>query len=356
MTTRFTMYAASAIVAAMASYAVSAATSTRIELLAIPVTDQLGGATTRPASSDSAFSLPAANIGSPHRRIFSFGNRLFNTNWTAAPGSVKSFDGLGPLFNRVSCSGCHTRDGRGRPSETGQGPMDSMLIRLSIPGQDELGGPKAHPAYGDQLNERAIGTVAVEGRVIVRYEAIPGVFADGERFELRRPAYEVVDLGYGSLGDDTMLSPRVAPAVFGLGLLEAVPGETLQSLADPEDRDGDGISGRLNMVWDQSLQQLAIGRFGWKANQPSLLQQNAGAARGEIGLTTPLALEPNCTTRQKACQDSIDGGTPELSREFLDKLTLYVMTLAVPAQRKADDPLVRTGARLFRDFKCASCL
>jgi CxxC motif-containing protein (DUF1111 family) len=327
----------------------------RAELLSTPLTPQLGGDGTRPVSGPDAFKLQTPNSPKAHQRPFSFGNRLFNTNWVEAPGSVKSFDGLGPMFNRVSCSGCHTHDGRGQPPENGEGPMDTMLIRLSVPGKAENGGPNPHPSYGDQLSERANLGHTPEGRVRISYTEITGTFGDGTPYTLRKPAYDITDLGFGELGRDILMSPRVAPAMIGLGLLQAVPAATLEALADPEDKDGDGISGRINRVWDAEAKTHAPGRFGWKANQPSLRQQNAGAALGDIGLTTNLFGTENCTAAQSQCAEAITGGSPEISDEFLEKLTLYTMTLAVPAQRNAEDPQVNHGETLFRDFGCTSC-
>lgn len=327
----------------------------RGRLLAIPVTPALGGDGTRPIASEKAFSLQMPNSPRHHQRPFSFGNRLFNTNWVTAPGSVKSFDGLGPMFNRVSCSGCHTLDGRGAPPAHGQGPFDTMLIRLSVPGTGPHGGPNPHPAYGEQLSERASHGIAPEGLAHVTYTEIAGQYGDGEAYSLRKPSYAITGLGYGPLGDDVLMSPRVAPHMIGLGLLQLVPEETLAALADAEDRDGDGISGRINRVWDQEAQGLAAGRFGWKANQPTLRQQNAGAALGDIGLTTSMNPAENCTGAQAACAAALTGGHPELPDEFLEKLTLYTMTLAVPAQRDGDHPEVKRGEALFRTMGCASC-
>jgi CxxC motif-containing protein (DUF1111 family) len=324
-------------------------------LLAIPVTERLGGDGTRPVANDDAFTFQTPNSPKRHQRPFSFGNRLFNTNWVEAPGSVKAFDGLGPMFNRVSCSGCHTRDGRGRPPENNQGPMDSMLLRISIPGKDANGGVIPHPVYGDQISERAILHVEPEGRAEISYTERPGAYGDGEKFSLRQPRYVISDLKYGDLGKDVMVSPRVAPAMIGLGLLQSVPDETLLALADPDDADGDGISGRTNEVWDSLAGKKSLGRFGWKANQPTLRQQNAGAAVGDIGIATSMAEGQNCTAAQPDCVKAIDGGAPEMSDEFLDKLTLYTMTIAVPAQRNADDPVVKQGEALFRAMGCASC-
>jgi CxxC motif-containing protein (DUF1111 family) len=327
----------------------------RRDLLAIAVTDKLGGNTTRPLETPDAFSFQAANAPREHQRPFSFGNRLFNTNWVEAPASVKSFDGLGPLFNRVSCSGCHTKDGRGQPPVSGQGPMDSMLFRISIPGVGSHGGPKPVPNYGDQLSERGVKDVAVEGQATIAYEEIKAQFTDGESYSLRAPRYAIANLAYGSLPSDVMMSPRVAPQMIGLGLLEAVPAEMLQALTDPDDRDNDGISGRLNQVWDSVRGQLAIGRFGWKASQPDLVNQNAAAANGDIGLTSVVHPQENCAENQSACLTVINGGSPELNDEFIEKLTLYTASLAVPAQRNATDAQILQGAKNFREFGCAAC-
>ncbi|HLA01996.1 MAG TPA: di-heme oxidoredictase family protein [Aestuariivirga sp.] len=324
-------------------------------LLSIPMTEQLGGNGTRPIAHDDAFTFQTPNSPKEHQRPFSFGNRLFNTNWVEAPGSVKAFDGLGPMFNRVSCSGCHTKDGRGRPPENNQGPMDSMLFRISIPGKGENGGVRPHPVYGDQISERAILRVAPEGRAEISYTEVPGTYGDGEAFSLRKPQYAITDLKYGDLGKNIMISPRVAPAMIGLGLLQSVPEETLLALADPDDKDSDGISGRPNEVWDSVEKKKTLGRFGWKANQPNLRQQNAGAAVGDIGIATSLAGGQNCTTAQTDCASAINGGVPEMSDEFLEKLTLYTMTIAVPAQRNANVPAVKQGEELFRTMGCASC-
>jgi CxxC motif-containing protein (DUF1111 family) len=246
--------------------------SLRDLLLSVPVTEHLGGDGTRPLANEDAFSFQTPNSPKRHQRPFSFGNRLFNTNWVEAPGSVKVFDGLGPMFNRVSCSGCHTKDGRGRPPENNQGPMDSMLLRISIPGKTANGGVMPHPAYGDQISERAILHVAPEGRAEISYTELPGAYGDGEKFSLRQPHYAITDLKYGDLGKDIMISPRVAPAMIGLGLLQEVPDETLLALADPDDADGDGISGRPNEVWDS-----LAGKNHWAASAGRPISQTSAS-------------------------------------------------------------------------------
>ncbi|MFZ3034732.1 MAG: di-heme oxidoredictase family protein [Parvibaculum sp.] len=313
-----------------------------------------GGSYTTELANRNAFA-DSGPLTAKERRVFFFGNRLFNTNWTTAPGSVKSFDGLGPVFNRVSCSGCHTRDGRGRPPEKGETALDSMLLRISVPGKAADGGPNPHPAYGDQINDQAILGVKPEMKIHISWETTDGTYADGAPYHLEKPVFSFSDLAFGPLEPDIMVSPRVANQVYGLGLLEVVYANDILKRADPDDKDGDGISGRANWAPDPETGKLALGRFGWKANQPTLFAQDTGAAFGDIGLTTSIHPHQNCMGPQTACKGAPDGGEPELSDTFVKKLVFYSRTLAVPARRHADDPQVVAGSRLFASIGCAAC-
>jgi CxxC motif-containing protein (DUF1111 family) len=301
-----------------------------------------------------AFARPAPALSASELRVFNFGNRLFNTNWVVAPASANGFDGLGPTFNRVSCSGCHLRDGRGRPPVNGETEFLSMLFRISIPGKDINGAPKAVPNYGTQINDRAIPGVAAEARVDLRFETVKGQYADGENFELRKPIIKIGSPAFGELPASTRISPRVAPSVFGLGLLDAVSERTIQELADPDDQNKDGISGRVNRVYSESLKRHAIGRFGWKANVANLMDQNLGAALGDIGITSSLFNLENCPDGQVACQKALNGGQPEISDAFAEKLTLYVQMLGVPSARALNEQSAR-GQTLFRNYQCQAC-
>ncbi|MBI1261473.1 MAG: c-type cytochrome [Rhizobiales bacterium] len=328
----------------------------RVAAIDMPPPDSpAGGDFTTRLNNRNAFAQSGPKISLKERRDFFFGNRLFNTNWTIAPGSVEAFDGLGPMFNRVSCSGCHVRDGRGRPPLADETALDSMLVRISLPGQGAHGGPNAHPVYGDQISDRAIPGVEPEARIHIHWEKQPGKFADGTRYELKKPVISFSDEKYGPLGDDLLVSPRVASAVFGLGLLEAVPADMILARADPEDANGDGISGRPNYVFDPATGKPELGRFGWKANQPSLRKQDADAAFGDMGLTSSPHPVENCSTPQTDCAASFSSKESDLSDAFLDKLVLYTRTLAVPARRHAGDKKVRQGAHLFAELGCAAC-
>ena len=315
-----------------------------------------GGALTRQLDNREAFTRPAPGLTPQELRDFNFGNRVFNTNWAVAPASVDAFDGLGPVFNRVSCSGCHLRDGRGRPPVDGDDGMLSMLVRLSVPGVDAHGGPMPHPAYGDQLNDRAIPDVPAEGRARIEWREIPGRYPDGTAYSLRAPTLHVDDAAFGALGDDVMFSARVAPAMPGLGLLEAVPEAAILALEDPDDRDGDGISGRANRVWDPVAGRESLGRFGWKANQATLLSQTAGAANGDMGLTTRVHPDENCVAVQAACGGAKRGDDGvDLRDAHLDKLVFYLQTLAVPARRVVDADAESRGESLFAQVGCGGC-
>lgn len=312
-----------------------------------------GGKTTVFNTSREAFAKPLKNLPTQDLRDFTFGNKMFNTKWVTAPASVTSLDGLGPTFNRMSCAACHFKDGRGRPPLSVDEPMKSMLMRLSV--RDENGEDKAHPAYGKQLNDRGIHGVPAEGMAKILYEDINGQYPDGTPYSLRKPNYEFINMAFGALGDDVMISPRVAPAVYGLGLLDAISEETILSRADPDDSDGDGISGRPNMVWDEVNQKTSIGRYGWKANVATLKEQDAAAALGDMGITTSMFPDENCPPAQKACQNAPRGEGVDMSDKQLAKMTFYVSTLAVPARRDIDDPRVQMGARLFERASCAKC-
>ncbi|HKB09755.1 MAG TPA: di-heme oxidoredictase family protein [Vicinamibacterales bacterium] len=313
-----------------------------------------GGDTTVFDNTRNAFSLTARNLREDHRPSFFVGNSFFNLNWVVAPASVRGRDGLGPLFNARSCSGCHFKDGRGRPPEAGE-PIETMLLRISIPGTDEHGGPRPDPVYGDQLQTDAVPGVAREADVFVAYEEIAGAFADGEPYALRRPSYEIRNPGYGPLSPSLLVSPRVSPAIVGMGLLEAIPEETLRRLSDPEDRDGDGVSGRINMVWNQTSGRLDVGRFGWKAEQPSVAQQAAAAFNGDLGITSAMFPLENHTAAETAKGRLANERSPEVDDKAFAAVVLYARTLAVPAARSGEDARAVRGRAVFSAAGCQAC-
>lgn len=321
----------------------------------MPYAERSGGSATVFDTTKDAFSQPSNFLGEAAMRRFFVGNSLFNLNWVSTPSSVSERDGLGPLFNARSCSGCHFKDGRGRPPEPGQ-PLTQMLLRVSVPGAAGSHAPVGDPTYGDQIQGLALPGIAAEADVRIEYEEVSGTFDDGERFSLRRPRYRLEQWGYGAASPGLLVSARVAPAVIGLGLLEGIPERELLALEDPSDRDQNGISGRTNRVPDRTRNgALTLGRFGWKAEQPSVLQQSAGAFAGDMGITSSLFPEENHTTAEAAAHASPSGGSPEIDDEALHAVALYARSLAVPARRGVNEPNVRRGEELFLRTGCADC-
>ena len=307
-------------------------------------------------TSIDAFGHTVYGLNEDEHSSFQNGHTLFKINWVTAPASTTAIDGVGPIFNTRTCSGCHSRDGRGRAPIPGETGLTSMLIRLSIPGQDIHGGPLEDPNYGTQLSNGSILGVNPEGDAAVAYTEIPGKYPDGTPYSLRNPKYSFINLNYGNMDPNIMFSPRVGNQMYGLGLLEAVPASTILSYADENDANKDGVSGRPNYVWNQKTNQTEMGRFGWKANQPTIDQQIADAFLGDMGITSSLNPDQNLIGTQVALYGSLpNGGTPEIDDADLSDMVYYVRTIAVPGRRNWTDPQVLAGKKLFMSAKCQSC-
>lgn len=316
-----------------------------------PTTVPLGAVT------QNAFGLPAPGLDTDERRDFEIGDSFFTQPWVIAPSSTAARDGLGPEFNANSCAACHVRDGRGRPPEEGGPQEPGLLLRLSVPGEGPLGGPVPHPRYGGQLQDQAVPGVTPEGRIAISTTVLPGAYPDGTPYELQRPVYQVVDWSDGEPDGDLLVSPRVAPQVIGMGLLEAIPEGDLLAAADPDDADGDGVSGRINRVWSPTRGRDAVGRFGWKANVATVHDQVAAAFNEDIGITSPtLPDEEGCEASPIGCGAGADEpGAPEIDADRMDRVVFYSRTLAVPAVRAPEDLQVRRGAELFEAATCTAC-
>lgn len=299
-----------------------------------------------------AFSHPLSGTVSAARREFSVGNSFFNLAWIASPSSTTARDGLGPVYNAVSCSGCHFKDGRGRglPDDAGK-TETSLLFRLKIKNFDRT--LSAHPVYGGQFQPLGVLDIKGEGESRVRYEKIILTYTDGTIKELLSPIYEFIKLNFGSFGENTIVSPRVAPQVIGLGLVEAISESDILINEDPYDADGDGISGRANWVTSIVTNTLRLGRFGWKAGKSSLIEQNAAAFNGDMGITSPFEPEEECTSFQEECIRGRSAGDIPLER--LQSVTSYTQLLSVPARREMNDPKVQNGRSVFHKINCIAC-
>ncbi|MZQ88714.1 c-type cytochrome [Frigidibacter albus] len=319
------------------------------------------------ARGRAAFAAPLPGMGAERELDFHMGAALFGKLWVAAPSSTRASDGVGPLFNARSCLGCHPGNGRGQP----RGPEDpgasGMVLRLSVAGEvpAELAAIEGylatlpHPELGEQLQDFAVAGLTPEGQLAIRYTEIPVALAGGETASLRQPLYSVAP----ALPPGTLTSPRIAPPMIGLGLLEAIPEADILAAADPDDADGDGISGRANTVWSRAIGAPALGRFGWKAGHATLADQVASAFAIDIGISNPLYPGGwgDCTSSQTGCREARHGEEAglreglELDSTGLALTTHFAAAVAVPERRGIDDRQVLRGKEIFHSAGCAAC-
>jgi CxxC motif-containing protein (DUF1111 family) len=328
-----------------------------------------GAATVRAIATADAFSQHSANMPFEREMDFKLGNALFRKTWVAAPASTRASDGLGPLYNARACQDCHLKDGRGHTPPTPDASRVSMVLRLSVPGGPVPDGiadwiaTSPDPTYGGQLQDLAAPGQAAEGRMDVTWTETPVTLADGTVVNLRAPTYSFADPAYGAPAPDLLISPRVAPQMIGLGLLEAIPAADILAQADAADTDNDGISGRPQIVPSVEFGTPMLGRFGLKAGAPTVKEQTAGAFAGDMGLSTPLLPDPwgDCTDTQPACRTAPHGQDPgirdglEVDGPSLDLVTFYSRNLGVPERRAIDDPQVLRGKELFHAINCTGC-
>ncbi|NYT38253.1 c-type cytochrome [Allopusillimonas soli] len=343
------------------------------------------------------FSHPSANLDFEGRQAFLVGNGLFRKDWVSSPASTQASDGLGPLFNARSCQACHVKDGRGTvPGFDPDQRADAvaLLVRLSLPGSVQqartriqrdarilaaaaaAGGASQKaalpehgqgevaslpdPVYGHQLQPFAVAGIPAEGQIAIDYTEVPVMLNGGETVTLMDPSYRVENLAYGPLHPDTRLSPRLAPPMLGLGLLEAIHIDDI--LAHAAKNHGDGVSGRPNWLTDPKTGERVLGRFNWKAGQPTVERQSANAFSGDMGLSTPLfpSHYGDCTEAQPDCARMPHGAQPHLGEHevpgrLMDFVTTYSVNLALPQRRDVDDERVLAGKALFYASNCIAC-
>ena len=314
-------------------------------------------------ADQDAYSQPAPVLSYRESETFLQGRSHFKRRWVASVAFNGEW-GLGPTFIQTRCSECHVNNGRGGPPKTPDEQLATMLVRLSLPGANEHDGPRPDPNYGDQFQNNALQgqsidfqyswePVPAEAALYLDWEERSVALPDGENVVLRKPVLRIEKLAFGPMGEGAMTSLRNTPPLVGLGLLEAVPEESILKLAQTQKNLG--LNGRPNYVWDAINRRAALGRFGWKANVPSLLQQVAGAFLGDIGVTSRIFRQQNCPPVQKSCQVQAPGNDPEVIDADLNDLELWLRGGAVPAQRDAGNPVVRRGENMFGRAACGGC-
>lgn len=329
-----------------------------------------GAATSRKPADANAFTHFSSTLDAAGEERFKLGRALFNKIWVSSPSSTRASDGLGPLFNARACMMCHPKEGRGRPPE-GKSDATSMFFKLARAASSEeehrllaekrvLALPD--PVYGAQLQDFAVPGHKAEGRMAITYTELPVTLGDGTVVSLRKPSYSVTDLAYGPMHPSTVTSPRVAQPMTGLGLIEAIHPADLMALADPDDTNGDEISGKPNMVRNFVTREAVLGRFGWKATNPTVRAQTADAFLNDIGISSPdrPGAFGDCTKAQEFCRKAPHGeqdslGQGEAPETVIELTSFYSSHLAVPARREVGGAQVLRGKALFYGAGCASC-
>ena len=169
-----------------------------------------------------AFTHPADSLSFEDRILFEKGRVIFQRLWLPAPvfGMQRRMDGLGPHYSASACARCHVRNGRGSAPDTRLGLL-RMALPVAIPGEDG-GADRPEPNYGRQIHLSAVHEHRPEAALTVTYAERPITLADGAVVSLRAPTYRFTDFGYGPLHADAAISPRIAPPMIGLGLLETI--------------------------------------------------------------------------------------------------------------------------------------
>lgn len=306
-----------------------------------------GGTTTSFDASPSAYRRPLNNLGAWGITLHQQGDELFHSEFFPVNDGFPG--GLGPLFIESGCGACHVDNGRGAYI---QNSHQGLLLRLSIPGSGLHNEPVGVPYFGVQLQTMAVPGETPEGSLEVIIEDMPVVFPDGYVVVLKQP-YLSVGNPYAALPSGYLRGGRLAPPVYGAGLLEAITDETLLDISDPTDADGDGISGLANLVWNKLTHTHTIGRFGWKASNPSILQQSAEAFNQDMGITSSVFPLENCEGQSNCAGNAQE--FPDVSDDALNRIVYYLQTLAPPAPRNLEDPEVIRGRQLFDELKCSKC-
>jgi CxxC motif-containing protein (DUF1111 family) len=309
--------------------------------------------------SASAFGDDFPVIPAPLEHVHDFGEVIFNEIFTPPPGYAYSYyTGLGPIFNANSCNACHGGVGEGNPPAGGGSQLTSMLFRISS-GNSNTSGPIDVVGFGGQLQNNAVEGIMPEGTVNITYSIINGTFADGSAYSLQVPAYSVTST-YIPFPSGSMISPRVAPRLIGLGFLEVLSEEQILAnagpVANPSIGDTNQINGQPNYVYDFTTSSTQLGRFGWKAEQPSVKQQLCGAYNQDMGVTN--SVFPQESSFGQSQYTTYTGNpTPELPDSELYANVEYIQTLAVPAERNGTDAQVIRGSQIFNSSaaQCASC-
>ncbi len=303
-------------------------------------------------SKDFRLNQPIGGLSDEQQDVFFLGRSFFTIPWVIAPSATTARDGLGPLFNANTCTSCHRGNGLGETYANSGEISRAMVTKLSRKSGQRV------PFYGHQIAVNGTMQVPFEALPTRTYQSMPVTYPDGHKVILKKPTYGLKHLNYGKLPDDVIIVQRRAPALIGLGVLSRVSDEAILAHADPDDRDGDGISGRPNWI-NIGEGKKQLGRLTAKASVASTRAQSADAAVNDMGLTNPLFPNENCTLEQTACLNApkgrpdYKGRTLDLTAQRLQAITFFVNHTRIPIQKLT--PEVQAGQTLFRTIGCVNC-
>lgn len=306
-------------------------------------------------TSKKFLSKPTDNLSNEELETFILGKSFFRIPWVEAPSATTARDGLGPLFSANACISCHPNNGSGSVYTKDGNISRSLVTRFSLKDKlDNKNGFVPDSTYGNQLSINGVKDVPYEGKPTLKYEIVPFTYPDGKRVELKKPIIGVSDLQYGLLDQNTVIAHRLAQPLIGLGMINKIKDEDILKYQDVDDKDGDGISGRPNWAVDPQTGEKKLGRFTWKASAVSLKHQVAAAFINDMGITSPLYPDENCTQNQKECVDAPKGRDEfDLPMQRLDAVTFYVGHLQIPKPKETKEFL--EGQRLFESVGCTKC-
>lgn len=308
---------------------------------------QLQGAAAQEAVAGAVQASTAPAPGAPpapRSAQIDLGRVIYARHWV---------QGLGPLFNADSCAACHGEHGEGGEGPAGDGPAPTALvIQLEAPATGSAAEAPGDPIYGHLLSTSAVKGIQPEGVVTIHYSATEGqYYPDGFHWRMRVPHYRLSGLTRGPLARTTIIKPRLAPALFGDGLLEAVPAAAIVD-AGPRGPS----SGRRGGVpaWNLYRDVRTLGRFGWQGQSVSIRDQTAKAFAREMGLTTADRPRDDCTPAEADCWQPRDAGSPKVADELLEAVVSFVAALPVPTLA-GPAPADSRGQELFTTIGCAEC-
>lgn len=320
-------------------------------------------------SSKKLFTHQVNDLNDEQIDQFILGKSFFSIPWVEAPSATTARDGLGPLFSANTCTSCHPNNGVSSVYNERGDISRGYVSRLSIPSKDtkedkqELykQGFISEPTYGSQISINGTKNVPFEAKPKIIYQKVLITYPDGKKVELQKPLHSIDAqlqyLQYGIPDTKTIISNRIAQSLVGLGLLEQLSDKQILANEDKEDKDHDGISGKANRVYSSEFKTYKIGRYTWKANTPSVIEQVANAAHNDMSISTPFFPKENCTAAQIECNkaskgDALRAGTSfDLPMKRLEAIAFYLKHLKVPNSKITQ----KEGEELFHSIGCTKC-